>query len=85
MRTTVTLDSDVENMLRDAMRHQGLSFKEALNRAIRAGLRDPTPRPKRKPYMLKPKPLGIRTHKLPGDILAELEEEEFIRKYRKGK
>ena len=39
MRTTVTLDPDVERLLRDAMRTRGLSFKEALNQAARDGLR----------------------------------------------
>jgi hypothetical protein len=38
MRTTVTLDQDVEALLRTAMRQRGLSFKEALNSALRAGL-----------------------------------------------
>ena len=38
MRTTVTLDPDVEQMLRDAMQRRRLSFKEALNQAIRTGL-----------------------------------------------
>ncbi|HEY6391702.1 MAG TPA: hypothetical protein VIX89_10520 [Bryobacteraceae bacterium] len=38
MRTTVTLDPDVERLLRDSMKERGLSFKEALNESIRAGL-----------------------------------------------
>ena len=38
MRTTVTLDSDVERLIRDAMRERGISFKQALNEAVRAGL-----------------------------------------------
>lgn len=38
MRTTVTLDADVEALMRKAMKHRGLSFKEALNSALRAGL-----------------------------------------------
>ena len=37
MRTTVTLDSDVERLIRDAMRERAISFKEALNDA-RIGL-----------------------------------------------
>jgi len=37
MRTTVTLDSDVEQLLRERMASRGLSFKEALNDAIRQG------------------------------------------------
>ena len=39
MRTTVTLDPDVERLIRDAMRERGISFKEALNEAARIGLR----------------------------------------------
>lgn len=38
MRTTVTLDPDVEQMLRVTMKERGVSFKEALNQAIRAGV-----------------------------------------------
>jgi hypothetical protein len=37
MRTTVTLDPDVEQLLRVTMKERGVSFKEALNQAIRAG------------------------------------------------
>jgi hypothetical protein len=39
MRTTVTLDPDVERLIRDAIRERGISFKEALNEAARIGLR----------------------------------------------
>ena len=39
MRTTVTLDPDVERLLRDVMRERAISFKEALNEAARVGLR----------------------------------------------
>jgi hypothetical protein len=39
VRTTVTLDPDVERLIRNAMRERGLSFKEALNEAARKGLR----------------------------------------------
>jgi hypothetical protein len=38
VRTTVTLDPDVEARLREVARERGVSFKEALNNAIRAGL-----------------------------------------------
>ena len=38
MRTTVALDSDVERLIRDAMRERAISFKEALNEAARIGL-----------------------------------------------
>ena len=39
MRTTVTLDADAELLLRHAMRERNVSFKAALNDAIRRGLR----------------------------------------------
>lgn len=38
MRTTVTIDPDIEALLTRAMRQKGLSFKEALNGALRLGL-----------------------------------------------
>jgi hypothetical protein len=38
MRTRVTLDPDVERLLRECMRRRGLTLKEALNNTIRAGL-----------------------------------------------
>ena len=41
VRTTVTLDADVAAKLRAAARHQGTSFKQALNQAVRAGLSPP--------------------------------------------
>lgn len=38
MRTTITLDPDVEALIRNVMKERGISFKEALNFAVRAGL-----------------------------------------------
>ncbi len=38
MRTTVTLDPDVESLLRSRMRERALTFKEALNGALREAL-----------------------------------------------
>jgi hypothetical protein len=38
MRTTVTLEPDVEAFISQAMRDRGLTFKEAVNAAIRAGM-----------------------------------------------
>jgi hypothetical protein len=39
MRTTVTLDADVAAKLKALARQRGISFKQALNQAVRAGLR----------------------------------------------
>lgn len=41
MRTTVTLDADVEAFIARAMRERGLTFKQAVNDAIRAGMARP--------------------------------------------
>ncbi|MGH8970683.1 MAG: antitoxin [Actinomycetes bacterium] len=38
MRTTVTLDPDVQALVDRAMRERGLTFKQAVNDAIRAGM-----------------------------------------------
>ncbi len=37
MRTTLTLEPDVEALVKRAMRERGLSLKQAVNEAIRAG------------------------------------------------
>ena len=39
MRTTVTIDPDVQALLRKAMRESGEPFKQVLNAALREGLR----------------------------------------------
>ena len=48
MRTTVTLDPDVDILVKRAMKERGLTFKEAVNEAIRAGMAadrgEPAPR-----------------------------------------
>jgi hypothetical protein len=38
MRTTVTLDTDVQRLLKDAEHRTGRPFKQVLNDAVRAGL-----------------------------------------------
>lgn len=38
MRTTITLDPDVEALVKRAMRERGLTFKQAVNDAIRAAM-----------------------------------------------
>lgn len=57
MRTTVTLDADVERLIRDAMKERSLSFKAALNEAVRRGLRGAPRTPHRK-FQQKTFPMG---------------------------
>lgn len=56
MRTTVTLDPDVQALIDKTMRERGISFKEALNSAVRAGLTQSTP--KRRGFVQKTYSLG---------------------------
>jgi len=82
MRTTVTLDSDVEALLRKAMKERDVSFKEALNQAVRAGL---TLKPARssRGYRLKTFSMGFRPEVRLDKALsvaASLEDEEIARK-----
>lgn len=60
MRTTVTLDPDVERMLRDAMHRSRRSFKETLNTALRAGLSGTSSPAKRAPFVVRARALGLR-------------------------
>lgn len=84
MRTTVTLDPDVEAKLRAAMRERGISFKVAINEAIRAGLSEPRVAPK--PFKMKTAPLGARFNIDKAlTIAGEMEDEEIIRKMEMGK
>lgn len=86
MRTTVTLDPDVEAKLKATMRERGISFKAALNDAVRAGLDHGTSGRKR--YRMQTAPLGLQ----PGvnldkalRLAGELEDEEIVRKLELGK
>lgn len=57
----MTLDADVERLLREAMQRTRASFKQTLNAAIRAGLgQKPTPA-RRRGIVLKVRPLGLRS------------------------
>ncbi len=84
MRTTVTLDPDVEARLRAAMRERGVSFKVAINDAVRAGLGSPSAAPQR--FKVKPAPLGLRINIDKAlTIAGEMEDEEILRKLDLGK
>lgn len=82
MRTTVTLDPDLAAKLRSLARERGVSFREALNSALRRGLAAGAVGSKR-PYRLPSRRLGLRPgvdleHAL--RLAGELEDAETIRK-----
>ncbi len=58
MRTTVTLDPDVVAKLQELMRSRRLSFKEALNQSVRAGLAVQPAEPRT--YRVPTRRLGLR-------------------------
>lgn len=60
MRTTVTLDDDIANKLKDRMAHSGATFKETLNTCLRLGLEQPREEELAKPFTIKPRSLGLR-------------------------
>lgn len=81
MRTTVTLDPDVEALVRSAMRERGISFKDALNCAVRAGLTHG--KQKRRAFVQKTYSLGSRQNFRWDKALetaSAIEDEEWSRK-----
>jgi plasmid stability protein len=83
VRTTVTLDADVEAKLRQAARERGQSFKAVLNDAVRAGLSGGER--SRRRYRLPARPLGVRQGVDLDSALrigGELEDVEILRKLR---
>jgi hypothetical protein len=80
MRTTVTLDPDVERLLKMAMHGEKQGLKEALNSALRRGLAHHAPAGGGKPFVVEAKPMGLRAGLDPArlhDFADELELEAF--------
>ena len=81
MRTTVTLDADVEHLLRNAMHRSRRSFKETLNSAIRTSLASRASAPKGAPFIVKARPMGLRAGIDPASlnrVADELEVDAFL-------
>ncbi len=82
MRTTVTLDADVELLIRGVMERGRKSFKQTLNEALRRGLKGEGGR-EMPPFMVTARPMGLRAGIDPArlrDLDDELETQEFLRK-----
>jgi len=79
MRTTVTLEPDTDAIVRRLMRERKLTFKQALNAAIRAGVGT---RPTTPVQYTFPKHMGTPLIDLDkaSHFAAQLEDEEIIRK-----
>lgn len=84
MRTTVTLDHDVESLVRQAMKRGRKSFKQALNEGLRRGLA-PAAGESQPKFVVHARSLGMRSEIDPSrirDLDGSIEEEEFLRKSR---
>lgn len=79
MRTTVTLDPDVLAQVKAYMREKDISFKEAINHAIRAGIGG---HPKQK-RLFRQKTYDMGTPAVPLrkalQFAAEMEDQEILR------
>jgi hypothetical protein len=84
VRTTVTLDSDTRALIERAMRERGLSFKDAVNEAIRAGLGSASPsgRSYTTPRALGPARIDL-TKAL--QVAADLEDDALARRLAEGR
>jgi hypothetical protein len=82
MRTTVTLDPDVERLLKNDAHKRGHSFKVALNEAVRQAFRaKPAPAHLRKPFVVKARPMGLRAGIDPtrlSELADEMEIDAFL-------
>jgi type II secretory pathway component PulF len=83
MRTTVTLDPDTDQLVRRRMRERGLSFKQALNELIRQGAGAPTDA-----SLFRTETASLGTSSVNLDralqVVADLEDDELIRRMRTG-
>lgn len=83
MRTTVTLDPDTEALIKQAMRERGMTFKRAINEAIRAGATGSVrPPPKAFPAHRMGEPLIDVTKAL--RLAGELEDQELAARLARG-
>lgn len=88
MRTTVTLEKDVERILRDAMHRSRKSFKQTLNAAVRAGLGGKPVTARATQFIIKARPLGLRSGIDPASfnkLADDLEIDAFLDKNRRVK
>ena len=87
MRTTIILEPDVAARLERMVRERSMTFKEAVNSTLRAGL-DADAKERHHPsYVLRTFVMGTPMVDLTkaGQLAAALEDEEIIRKMALGK
>lgn len=75
----MTLEPEADAIVRRLMRERRMTFKEALNEAIRAGARRPESQPERRTRTFDLGPPALPLDKALR-LAADLEDEELIRK-----
>ena len=83
MRSSVDLESILDKRWRERANALGISFKEALNRALRAGLHTLDEKPKKKKYVVRARACGLHpeiSHQKLGALVDQLEAEGFLNK-----
>ena len=81
MRTTLTIDDDIADFLREQSRLREKSFKQVVNETLRQGMSPAANEKPRKPFKVKPLPGGY----MPGvdpmnpkDFLNQLDDENYF-------
>ncbi len=86
MRTTVTLDRDVERILRETAVRTHKPFKKVLNETLRAGIEQAAGIGQAEPFVLRTRPMGLRAGYDPAgfnQLADDLEAEAFLETTRK--
>ena len=86
MRTTVTLDRDVERILRETAMRTHKPFKIVLNETLRAVIEQAAGIGEAEPFVLRCRPMGLRAGYDPSgfnQLADDLEAEAFLETTRK--
>ena len=86
MRTTVTLDRDVERILRETAMRTHRPFKKVLNDTLRVGIARSSEAKPVEPFVVKARPMGLRTGLDPAGfnrLADDLEAEAYLESTRK--
>ncbi|MDQ2925240.1 MAG: hypothetical protein M3R43_06765 [Acidobacteriota bacterium] len=73
MRTTLTLDDDVANLLRKEVRRAGEPMKHTVNRVLRMGLAQASVPHKPKPFKVRPYKLNFPPEWTSGSVQELIE------------
>ena len=81
MRTTLTIDDDIADFLREQSRLREKSFKQVVNETLRQGMSPAANEKPRKPFKVKPLPGGYMQGvdpMNPKDFLNQLDDENYF-------